>query len=499
MDKKTRNSFAGFIDKAITALSPRAGFRRLQFRNALNLLEQSKRSYDAASRGRRTNGWKALSTSASSEVHAALTTLRNRSRELVRNNPYAVKAINELANNITGTGILPNPIDVSKLAGKKLKKAWNLWANSTDCDYDGQLNYYGIAWVAARSMFESGEVLIRKHIVDPKKYSLPLQLQVIEGDHIDTTKWSGKDSNGNTIKYGVEFDAQNKVVAYWVFDTHPGDAMQFTSQSYRIPADEIIHLFVKERPGQFRGVPIGHASMLRLKDFDEYEDAQLIRQKIAACFTVFITETNVAPVAGMNGSANEDRLEKIEPGIIEHIPMGKTVSTATPPDAGANYEAYTKGTLRGIAAGFGMDYVTLTGDLTGVNFSSGRMGWIQFHRNISVFQWLFFIPSFSDKTWKWFLQMAVVAGHSKTMDVSVRWTPPRREMIDPTKEVDAQIAAINGGLISWSETARENGYNADELLEEIKTDTQAIKEAGLDFSGKPKPQPSKPNPGKEEN
>lgn len=495
--KKQRSSFwSNVVENVVRVISPRTAFKRMQFKTAIGLMDKAQRAYDAAGSGRRTSNWKAQGTSATTEVDSALSKLRNRSRELCRNNPYATKAIAELANNITGIGIMPNPIDISKNQAKKLKKAWNLWANSTDCDYDGHLNYYGIAWLAARSMFESGECLIRKYIVDPSKYTLPLQLQVIEADHIDTTKWQGKDSKGNCIKYGIEFNSENKVVAYWVFENHPGDSMQFGMQSNRIPAEDIIHLFLKERPGQFRGVPFGHASMLRLKDFDEYEDAQLIRQKIAACFTIFVTETNVNPIAGLQGSDNEDRLEKVEPGIIDRLKPGQQVTAASPPDAGASYDAYTKGTLRGIAAGYGMDYVTLTGDLTGVNFSSGRMGWLQFHRNIGSLQWLFFIPTFSDKSWKWFMVMAVIAGHSKTKDVSVRWTPPRREMIDPSKEVEAQLASIEGGLTSWSETARENGYNPEELLEEIKADKQAITAAGLDFSkkgNKPQQQQSPPD------
>jgi capsid protein len=40
-------------------------------------------------------------------------------------------------------------------------------------------------------------------------------------------------------------------------------------------------------------VPFGHAAMLRLKDLEEFEDTQLIRQKIAACFTAFRRSTGM--------------------------------------------------------------------------------------------------------------------------------------------------------------------------------------------------------------
>jgi capsid protein len=38
---------------------------------------------------------------------------------------------------------------------------------------------------------------------------------------------------------------------------------------------------------------------------------------------------------------------------------------------------------------------------------------------------------------------------------------------------------MRSGLKSWSETVRENGYNPDEVLAEMKKDQDAFKAAGL--------------------
>ena len=476
-----------FLDRAIEWVSPKWAFERKQYRIAADI---QKRAYDGAGRGRRTDKWRAQATSATTEVHGALELLRNRNRELVRNNPYALKAVTELANNIAGTGIMATPKMMpavgmtkkqAKMVNDTLKTVFKTWADSTDADYEGHMNYWGLCHLAVRCCMESGEVLIRKHVSTDKGLVMPLQLRVLEGDYIDSTKWVQGLAGGGYIYYGVEFNAAHKIVAYWLWETHPGDNYQFNMTSNRVPAEEIIHFFIKERPGQFRGVPAGHGSMLRLKDFDEYEDAQLVRQKIAACFSVFVQDSSINATAGMpgGGAADVAQLEKVEPGIIEYLPAGKTMSFATPPDAGAGYEPYTKGVLRGIAAGYGMDYVTMTGDLTGVNFSSGRMGWLQFHRNIGVLQQNSFIPIVCNKVWRWYMQMAVVMGYSRTVLVPVAWTPPRREMIDPVKETNAQMNAIEGGLTSWSETARENGWNAEDLLEEMKLDKENFDAAGV--------------------
>lgn len=488
------------IDRVIGAFSPKAALQRMQYTTAMDLLEtyaKKSRRYEGAGFGRRVKDWNATSGSASTEIHNALSILRNRSRDLVRNNPYAKKAVKEIANNVVGTGILPTPLldekSKNKLQTNKIKNAFKAWADSTGCDFDGHLNYWGIQHLAMRTVAESGEVIIRKHIV-PDHPIFPLQLQLLEPDFIDTTRYQAEvpNSGGNYIYYGVEFNKFHKVVAYWLWSNHPGDNLQYTRTSERIPAEEIIHVFEKERPGQFRGVPFGSSSMLRMKDFDEYEDAQLIRQKIAACFTVFITDSNISPVTGIvDENGDSDNLEKVQPGIIEMLTPGKTVTTATPPDAGSTYEMYGRGVLQGIAAGWGMDYPTLSGDLSNVNFSSGRMGWIMFHRNIEVWQWNMLIPMCCDKTWQWFLQLAVVTGYAKSLLIPVRWTPPRRQMIDPVKETEAEIKAVRANFESWSEVVRKRGYNPEEVLDELIQDAKAFDAAKLQPECDPRYDPKK--------
>lgn len=469
-----------FIDRAINIFSPAMYASRLKQRAAAVMLQDQMRRYDAAGTGRRTAGWFAPGTSAQTEVQNAINFLRNRSREMVRNNPYAQNAVREIANNVIGTGIIPKAVGLSKTFDKRIKNLWATWADGTGCDYDGHTNLYGLQHLAAQTMAESGGAIIRMYTTPGQ--DIPLQIQVLEDDYIDTTKFGAtSDGSGNFIRYGVEFNSKNKVVAYWLWDTHPGDSMQYTSStSSRIPASEIIYLFQKLRPGQFRGVPLGHASMLTLKDLSEYEDAQLIRQKIAACFSVFVTDNDTGGTLGGRTSGGADaNLEKVEPGIIEYLPPGKQVTMANPPDAGANYDPYTKSVLRAAAVGYGMDYVTLTGDYTAVNYSSGRMGWLKFQRNIDVLQWNTIIPQMCNKIWDWFIQSANIMGYIRQDKVPVRWTPPRRQMIDPVKETKGLEASVRAGFTSWSEAIRQNGDDPDEVLAEMKAAADAFDKLGL--------------------
>jgi hypothetical protein len=162
-----------FIDRAIGFFSPSSGLRRLQSRFATREAEKLIRSYESASHGKRTKSWKALSTSASSEIHSALRTLRNRAREMERNNPYVEAAIGKIANNVVGTGIIPTPLIKSKPQEKKLKELWDAWSGKNKSDFDEHLNYYGLQNLVMRTVALSGEAIVRKRVVNDSSLPLP--------------------------------------------------------------------------------------------------------------------------------------------------------------------------------------------------------------------------------------------------------------------------------------------------------------------------------------
>ena len=131
------------LDKVIGYFSPELAFRRARFRSATEMF-----AYDGAKSGRRTDGWHAAGGDANTEVGASLINLRNRSRDLLRNNPYASKAIAELVGNTVGTGIVPQAKTGTPALDKIIDAEWLYFAEN--CDPGGQLDFYGMpAAVAA--------------------------------------------------------------------------------------------------------------------------------------------------------------------------------------------------------------------------------------------------------------------------------------------------------------------------------------------------------------
>lgn len=456
---------SSILERMIAFLSPASAYRREQARLRTLIASTARAKYDAAGMGRRNRSWFSNDTSANTEIGAALPVLRARSRDLVRNNPYASKAIEVIVSNTVGAGIVPSAKSKSsrrKQLADQLMAEWML-----ECDLHGRLDLYGIQALMMRAESEGGEaVLIRKLGGSGR---VPLKLVLREGDYIDHTKTADQ-YQGGSIRHGIQFDYSGRIAGYWMHENHPGDASSFSTSPVFVPFDQVIHLFEMRRPEQCRGIPRGVAGFQKMKNLDDFQDARLEQQKIAACMVGIITDLNG------DGSAGDTLPDKLEPGMFPQIGSGKDVKFNNPPSVSGHAE-FTTLEQKSIAAAYGITYEALTGDLSNTNFSSARMGWIEFSRNVDRWRWNMLIPSLK-KLEGWFLEAAKLAGHDLG-DVTFEWTPPRREMIDPTKEIPAQIKAIRGGLKSWQETARENGYDPALLLGEISDDNKQFDSLSL--------------------
>ena len=282
--------------RAIAVVSPRRATRRLLAREAFEGLA---RGYEGAARGRRTDGWRSPGTSADSEIATAGALLRDRMRDLVRNNPHAAKAVAVLVNNIVGAGIMPRAASGDDRLDRTVNELWEAWARH--CDADGQLDFYGLQTLVCREMVEAGEVLVRRR---PRRaedgLTIPVQMQVLEADFLDAAR-NGEMGSGHAVQ-GVEFDAIGRRRAYWLFAHHPGDAfgaLQGGFENTAVPAAEIAHVYEKQRT-QARGVPWGAPVIRSLRDLDDYEIAEIVRKKTEACVTAIVfgadeAEQGIAP------------------------------------------------------------------------------------------------------------------------------------------------------------------------------------------------------------
>jgi lambda family phage portal protein len=459
-----------WLERAIGAIAPRYALNRA--RHHLQL-EQVRR-YEGATTGRRTEGWFTPSTSANADIQIDLRKLRDRHRFLVQNNAWVARAKQAVVSHAIGHGI------TSKLkANKTAQKRWKAWTGSTACDADGRMDWAGLQALVMGAVFESGECLIRRRWrTKADRLAVPMQLQVLEADYLDHSKTEML-AGGARIIQGVEFDAIGRRVAYWLFRDHPGDMIGRGGVSERVPARDVIHVYRVERPGQVRGVPWGHANIITVRDMDDCEDAFLFRQKIANCQVGVIYDEN-----GAAETNNPALSEGFQPGRFDYLKPGQKITFNTPPPA-SDINPMLRHYLLRLAAAYGITYAALTGDLSRVNFSSGRMGHLDMGRNVTQWQWLMLVPQLLDPVIAWFGEAIELTGVSAE-GITAEHGMPRREMIDPGKEIAAIVAMVRAGLMTLPAAHRELGEDSEQLLAEYAAANDMLDDLKLILDSDPR-------------
>lgn len=474
-----------WFDRALLQLAPRRAADRLRARI---LAETLVRHYEAAQGGYRTEHWKKVASDANAATAAGLHTLRNVARDLVRNNPWAKRGKQVIANNTVGWGLVPTPVRAGTRAQKRARSVWARWGETIQCDVAGQLNVYGIQRLAIETIVESGEVLIRRYFRPVSRgLALPLQIQVLEPDHLDTTRDGLQTAGGGRIVQGVEFDASGRRVAYWLFPVHPGASYQLgTSRligvSQRVPAEDIIHAYKIERPGQVRGPSWYAPVIVRLKDYDEYEDATLFKQKIAACLTAFVTDVDGSG-ASIGPKSDIALVETLSPGLVVDLPAGKDVTFVSPPTMAEG--TFDVRTLRAYAAGLGITYEDATADFSHVNFSSARMARLSHWANVYDWQWNMIVPMLCDRIWAWAMEAALLAGEITEIPAA-EWTAQPMPIIEPDREARADIARIRGGQATFSQVLRERGIDPETHWAEYAADLKRLDALGIRLDSDPR-------------
>ena len=449
-------------------------------------------AYKSAGWSRLTSDWLTSTTSADAELQSSLIVLRNRSRDLVRNNNYAKGACRLLVNSVVGKGI---PIE----ADETVEELFEEWAVNSDwCDCTGKNTFYEMQRLVFKAVFESGEAFVRLHSTTEFGSPIPLALQLIEADQLADNTYSPTAINsGNTYRMGIEFSPMGRPLFYYFRSQHPGDnvfangALQQTI--IRIPADEIVHVYVQERPNQSRGVPWLSSCALKLRDLEQFESYQLLKAKAEASVTGFVT----SPEVDLIGDDVQPPQYELSPGRVNRLAPGEGFEVYETKTASANIDSYTASVLRSIAAGLGLSYESLSRDYTNTSYSSARTSRLDEIDGYKLLQdW--FTKNFLSPTYKKWVDLALLSGQlsisdfatnpSKYKDVS--WIPRGYGWVDPLKEAQAYKLMVDEGFTTREDVIGGLGSDFEEVVEQLAYEKDTLDANGLELGGTPKQLPT---------
>ena len=460
-----------------------------------------KRQYEAAEGGRLNRDFMASTTSEDAELAMSLTTLRNRSRKMIRDNPHAANLKRIVQDKIVGNGIGVQA-QVMKADGtpddelnSRIEEAWLQWSGRDNCHTAGMLSMNAMLRLVVGSVFQDGEVLVRKVHSAFGSSRIPFALEILEADLLlDQAEGTFITRWGNSVRFGVEVDQWLRPVAYWINPVHPGDSA-FPSQNRRaerkrLPAAEVDHIYLVERWPQTRGIPWMHSVIRRLHDASEYTKSELVAARTAANLTGFV---QMMPEMMDDPSFKNKKINltfKSEPGTFRRLLPGETFAGYPPARNNAGLEAFMRHMLREMAAGVGVSYESLSRDYSQSNYSSSRLSLLDERSLWRILQgWL--IREHLAPIYKQWLDAAVLSGAIDIPDYfrrrsfyqKVRFKPRGWSWVDPAKEVQAYISAVAAGFMSRSDVIAQigNGQDREDVDKEIRADIDRAKELGLEF------------------
>ncbi|MES2207305.1 MAG: phage portal protein [Pseudomonadota bacterium] len=459
------------------------------------------RMFEGAEFGRLFSDWVTSSTSHDSELRSSLRTLRNRSRQLVRDNEFALNAVRLIRNNVVGMGVgfqakvkMRRGDKPDTNLNKAIQKSFLRWKRKGNCHTAGLLNFNDIERLIIGEVVESGEILVRMIRRPFGKSKIPFALEIIEADQLSDER-NSRAPNGNEIRMGVEVDEWQRPVAYWVYPRHPGDYQYANadvgSQLKRIPAEEVIHLYAPTRWPQTRGTPWFHAVITTLQHLGKFEEAEIVKARLQACIAAFITSPEADdPTA--TGKVNGQNVSSLEPGIMRRLFPGEEITFSNPTSPGGESAPYKAKALEKISAGFGISYASLSHDYSKSNYSSSRLALLDERDNYRILQqWL--IDHFHQVVYENWLDMAVLSGEINIPGYELDsefyqeccWRARGWQWVDPHKEVSAATDSVRGGFKTLTDIAGEMGQDFAELVEQRLAEIKLTQEAGLVFDTDP--------------
>lgn len=439
--------------------------------------------FTAATSDRLTASWLVGQRAINDELRGDLDALRSRARDLGKNNDYGRKFLRMVSRNVVGASgftlqarVQDGPGKPDGLANSAIEAAWFKWAKRGSAEITGRMSFVDVCRVMMIAMARDGEALARIVRGSAAGNAEGIALQLLDVARLDTQRNQTPARGRNAIIMGVEVDDYQRPQAYWLKDR--ADAS--TSSATRIPAGEILHIYVPETAEQVRGIPWMHASMLSMHDLGEFNRSALLAARKGADTLGFITSPDGTSqgLGDAMGSEGTEALSISAPGTYDVLPEGYTMQPYESAYPNTVFEPFTKAILRRVASGLDVAYNGLANDLEGVNYSSIRAGVLEERDQWTTLQnW--FIDAFLEPIYTEWFARAMTAGAITMPNGSAlpigkaakfaahEWQGRRWTWVDPLKDIEAARLEIKTGIASPQMIAARNGVDVEDVIASI--------------------------------
>jgi len=447
--------------------------------------------YAAAQVGRLVGDWFPVGQDVNALISRASPLVRERTRQLIRDFPPFAKAARELATYVVGTGIRfqsrasLGPKDRDKALRSNIEDAWDRWMESADVSGSAAFSqhFHELAALAKRQDVEQGEffAVFQPHLAGRRTY-LSMGIMFYESDRLASINVRAEGSN--KIFDGVEYDARtgSPVAFHFIDDT-------VIYKTVRVPAEDVVFGLDRQRPEQLRGITPFAPGLLLARDLAMTMDAEIDAAKLASKWLAIVkTQDSEEFQKGRAVTSNGKQIESLENAIIEYLNPGEDIELKSHQRGGDVFQGFCRFVLRLIAITADIPYEILSGDYTGLNYTTLRVGRNDFMQQLAPIQRRH-VMHFCMPVFRKVLDRAVLEGKLALPGYwndpwrywKGLWISPGMPEVDPLREKKAAVEGIKGCLGSPQEYIMSRGGDPDQVLDDIAAYRDACAERGLNF------------------
>lgn len=403
--------------------------------------------------------------------------LRQRARYECDNNTYARGMLETLANDTIGTGTrLQIRGLTTKEAAREIEAAFREWCYA--------VGLTEALRVMRKSKSCSGEVFAVKTYNPRLPTPVKLDLQIIEADQCA----SPHQALDQPVD-GIELDPSNRPAVYQFLKDHPGAAfVTGFNETYRVPADLVIHYFRKDRPGQHRGIPEITPALPLFAQLRRYTLAVIAAAETAADFAG-VLQSDASANTGDVVEADAFETVELEQRMLTVLPAGYQLGQIDAKQPTTTYGDFKKEILNEIARCLNMPYNIAACNSSGYNYSSGRLDHQTYYKSIDVerghIEDAILTPIFRD----WLREALITpdaltpAARAQLETVNnrpiVQWFWDGMKHVDPAKEATAEATRLTSNTTTLAAVYAEQGLDWEDELEQIGKERKRMAELGI--------------------
>ena len=391
----------------------------------------------------------------------------------MRNNAYAIGIAKTYTDDCIGKdGPVLQLINIDVDIAKQGEQAWQEWCST--CDLNGSQHFVDMLHMSLRQLWSCGEFLLQQVSSEPKN-GVSLRLLPIAAERLYSPSMATDVADSES--YGVKTNKDGRVEAYYILDNHPGDTY-YAGTGKWINDKNIIHLFVKDEPGQLRGVPWLAPVLDTFGHLRDYVYNTLIAAQMAASFSAVLQSNH--PRLTPTPEGEEQTIWHMEPGSTPQLPAGWSLSQLKAEQPTTTFVEFKQEMLKELGRAVSMPYIRIGCDAGGSSYSAARLDMQAYWRAIEHTQgWL--IRSLLEPLRTSVFREIVLSGNApeQLLTAKANWIYQPIPQIDPLKEANAQKIRLLNGTSSLAKECRQQGEDWQDIVTQ-QSEVEAYKqELGL--------------------